>query len=77
MLENLEKAKAWAENRAHVYCQNVLKKHFCVCKWNNGYIVHDLELIKEHYKEYSSNEIVYCTNQEDFKKLMVLLRFQE
>lgn len=75
MLETLEKAKDWAEDRASVYSTNTLKKHFCVFKWNNGFIVHDTKFIEEHHKEYSSEEIVYCTDSFEFKRIMIILRF--
>ena len=75
MIKTLEEAKEWAHNRAKIYEQSINKIHFVVCKWNDGYIVHDTKFIYSHRKEYKSEEIIYCTDKVEFKLLLLTLRF--
>jgi len=73
-LHTLEKAKEWAHNRAKIYSEHVKKIHFVVCKHNDGYIVHNAKFIYDHKNEYSSDELVYCTNHDEFKTIISVLR---
>jgi hypothetical protein len=76
-LNTLEKAKEWATKSTSFYSKDIEKRHHVVCRWNDGYIVHNVRHIEEHYKEYSSDEIVYCTDKNEMKRLFVMLRFKK
>lgn len=73
-LDTLEKAKEWAENRAAAYGNGC---SFCVCKWNEGYIVHDSRFIKDHFKEYEPDEIIFCTDKYVFEQILALIRINK
>ena len=73
-LNTIEKAKKWAHNRAKLFSVNGKLVSFVVCSWNDGYIVHPTSHIIRFQSEYSSDEIIYCTDEDDFLKIMVLLR---
>jgi len=73
-LSTIERATRWAENRANNYTNGA---SFCVCKFNDGYIVHDSKFVKEHYKEFSFEEIIFCTNEYVFKQIIALIRIDK
>ena len=74
-LNTFEKAKEWADSRADFFSSDIILVSFVVCNWNGGYIVHNIKHIYNHLKEYSGDEIVYCTNENDLKTLLIFLRF--
>ncbi len=73
-LDNLEKAKDWAKNRANTYGNGC---SFCVCKWNEGYIVHNSKFVKEHYKEFDFEEIFFCTDDYVLKQIIGLIKIHK
>jgi hypothetical protein len=73
-LNSIEKAKEWVDNLAKTYSNG---QCFCVCKWNEGYIVHSSNFIKEHFKEYESGEVVYCTDAYVFQQINTLIRIDK
>ena len=74
-LDTLEKAIAWADNRAKSFSKSNIKAYYVVCKWNEGFIVHHINEVLNHLKEYSCDELVYCTDAEELKKLIIMIRF--
>lgn len=74
-LDTFDKAKAWAHNRAQTFSKDGMKSYFVVCPYNEGYIVHDIKHIYSHINEYLSEEILYCTNEDEFKQIIITIRF--
>ena len=73
-LRTVERAIEWAENRAKVYKNGV---SFCVCKFNDGYIVHNSKFVKEHYKEFDFEEIFFCTDEYVLKQILALIKIHK
>lgn len=76
-LNTLEKAKKWANQRARTFSVNGFKASYAVLKFNEGYIVHDVKHILLFKKDYLSEEILYCSDEDTYKKLIIILRFSK
>jgi hypothetical protein len=70
-LNTIEKAKKWAEAMAVIYSNGC---SFFVCKWNDEYIVQESKFVKEHYKKYDLEEIVFCTDEYVFSQIISLIK---
>ena len=73
-LNTFEKAKLWADERAKFFADNVSDSYFVVCTHGDGYIVHNVKHIYAHKNEYSSKEILYCTDKHELKMIILTLR---
>ena len=74
-LNTFYKAKKWAQNRAKTFSKDGRKSHFVVCTYNKDYIVHESKQVYTFKNEYLSEEILYCTDENEMKKIIYTLRF--
>ena len=76
-LNTFLKAKSWADERAKFFSKNGRNVYFIVCKWNDGFIVHEAKEVYKHIKEYTCDELVYCSNEDELKRITIMIRFNE